>query len=162
MSFKLDTGAECNVISKEVYNSVSKQPPQRMRTKLIAFGGHKLNPYGKTHLLCEYRGKYRVLEFIIVDGNVQNVFGKKCSELKLVKRVDAIERCIADDYADVFLGLRCVKDITHHIKLDESAKPVVHPPRRVLVTLRSQVKDKLDWIEVLSEYMSLQTGSIVW
>ena len=55
VSFKLDTGAECNVVSKEVYNSVSKQPPQRTRTKLIAFGGHKLNPCGKAHLLCEYR-----------------------------------------------------------------------------------------------------------
>ena len=86
VSFKLDAGAECNIISKGVYNSVSKHPPQRTRTKLIAFGKHKLNPCGKAHLLCEYRGKYRVLEFIIVDGNIQNVLRKKsCSELKLVK-----------------------------------------------------------------------------
>ena len=43
---------------------------------------------------------------MIVDGSVQNVLGKKsCSELKLVKRVDAIKRCITDDYADVFHGL---------------------------------------------------------
>ena len=150
VSFKLDTGAECNVISKEVYNSVSKHPPQKTRTKLVAFGGHKLNPCGKAHLLSEYKGRYRVLEFMIVDGSVQNVLGKKsCSELKLVKRVDAIERCITDDYADVFRGLGCVKGITHHIKLDENAKPVVHPPRRVPVTLRSRVKDELDRMEVL-------------
>jgi hypothetical protein len=148
--FKLDTGAECNVISKEVYDSVSKQPPRKTRTKLIAFGGHKLNPCGKAHLLSEYKGRYRVLEFIIVDGNVQNVLGKKsCSELKLVKRVDAIERSITDEYADVFQGLGCVKDVVHHIEVDKNAKPVVHPPRRVPITLRSRVKDELDRMETL-------------
>ena len=148
--FKLDTGAECNVISKEVYDSVSKQPLQKTRTKLVAFGGHKLNPCGKAHILCEYKGRYRVLEFMIVDGNVQNVLGKRsCSELKLVKRVDAIERCITDDYADVFQGLGCIKDVIHHIKLDKNARPVVHPPRRVPITLRSRVKDELDRMEAL-------------
>ena len=128
--FRLDTGVECNVISMEVYDSVSKQSLQKTRMKLVAFGGHKLNSCGKAHILCEYKGWYRVLEFVIVDGNVQNVLGKRsCSELTLVKRVDAIERCITDNYADIFQGLGCIKDVIHHIKLDKSARPVVHPPR---------------------------------
>ena len=110
----------------------------------------KLNPCRKAHVLCEYKGRYRVLEFMIVDGNIQNVLGKRsCSELKLIKRVDAIERCITDDYADVFQGLGRIKDVIHHIKLDENARPVVHPPCRVPVTLRSQVKDELDRMEAL-------------
>ena len=152
VSFKLDTGAECNIISKEVYNSISNRPPQKTRTKLVAFGGHKLNPCGKASLLSEYKGKYRVLEFMIVEGNVQNVLGKKsCSELKLVKRVDTVEKCTTDEYSDVFNGLGCVKGITHHITLDENAKSVVHPPRRVPVTLRSKVKQELDRMETLGE-----------
>ena len=123
----------------------------KTRTKLVAFGGHKLNPCGKAHVLCEYKGRYRVLEFMIVDGNVQNVLRKRsCSELKLVKRVDAIKSCITDDYADVFQGLGCISDVIHHIKLDENARPVVHPPRRVPITLRSRVKDELDSMEALS------------
>ena len=143
VSFKLDTGAECNVISKEVYDSISKQPPHRTGTKLVAFGGHQLYPCGKVHILTEYKGRYTVLEFLIVDGKVQNVLGKRsCSELKLIKRVDAIDRCTTDNYADVFHRLGCVEGVTHHIKLDEHVKPVVHPPRRVPVTLRSRVKDK--------------------
>ena len=71
--FKLGTGAECNVISRKAYDSISKRPPQKSRTKLIAFGGHRLNTYGKTTILSEYKGKYRVLEFMIVNGDVQNV-----------------------------------------------------------------------------------------
>ena len=85
---------------------------------------------------------------MIVDGNVQNVLGKtSCSELKLVKRVDAIEKCNTDDYADVFKGLRRVDGITHHIQLDENVKPDIHPPRRVAVTLRTHVKDELARME---------------
>ena len=68
MVFKLDTGAECNVISKEVYDSVRKQPPQKTRTKFVAFGGDKLNPCGKAHILSKYKGRHRVIEFMIVDG----------------------------------------------------------------------------------------------
>ena len=49
MLFKLDTGAECNVISKKVYDSVSKNPPRKTKTKLVAFEGHRLNPYGKAN-----------------------------------------------------------------------------------------------------------------
>ena len=87
---------------------------------------------------------------MIVDGNVQNVLGKtSCSKLKLVKRVDAIEKCITDDYADVFKGLGHIDGITHHIQLDENIKPVIHPPRRVPVTLRTRVKDELSRMEKL-------------
>ena len=83
--FKLDTGAKYNVISKKAYDSISKRPPQKTRTRVIAFGGHRLNTYGKTTILSEYKGKYRVLEFMIVNGDVQNVLGRKtCTKLKLV------------------------------------------------------------------------------
>ena len=68
--FKLDTGTGCNVISKKVYGSVSKNPPWKTLLRLEDM--HRLNPCGKANLLSEYKGRYRVLEFIIVDGNVQN------------------------------------------------------------------------------------------
>ena len=85
----------------------------------------------KTHILTEHKGRYRVHEFLIVDAKVQNLLRKKsCSELKLVKQADAIEKCITDDYTEGFHRLGCVEGITHHIKLDEHVKPVVHLPHR--------------------------------
>ena len=63
--------------------------------------------------------------------------------------MDAIDRCTTEDYADVFHGLGYVEGVTHHIKLDEHAKPVVHPPCRVPATLRLRVKDELDRMETL-------------
>ena len=40
VTFKIDTGAQCNVISKETYDKVSRQPLTKSRAKLTAFGGH--------------------------------------------------------------------------------------------------------------------------
>ena len=75
-----------------------------------------------------------------------------CTELKLVRRVDSVSKCVTDGYPDVFDGLGCIKraeHTAHHIKLDENAKPVIHPPRRVPVNLRSKVKEELTRMEKL-------------
>ena len=48
MTFKLDTGAHCNVISKKTYNQVSKRPLKRSRANLITFGGHRMKTCVKT------------------------------------------------------------------------------------------------------------------
>jgi len=40
--FKIDTGAQCNTISKQKDLSVSQTPLQKSKAKLTAFGGHKL------------------------------------------------------------------------------------------------------------------------
>ena len=54
-TFKLDTGAQCNVISKQTYDQVSKHPLLKSKTKLVTFGGHKLKACGKVSIVCEYK-----------------------------------------------------------------------------------------------------------
>ena len=41
--FKVDTGAQCNAISKQKYLAVSQTLLQKSKAKLTAFGGHKLH-----------------------------------------------------------------------------------------------------------------------
>ena len=52
---------------------------------------------------------------------------------------------ILQEYADVFEGIGCL-DESYHIKIDPSVKPVLHPPRRVPVTLKDPLKKELDRI----------------
>ena len=147
-TFKLDTGALCNVISKKTYNQISQRPLQKSRTKLVTFGGHKMKACGKANIVCEHKHKFTVVEFEVVKQDVPNVLRlKTCKEMKLVQRIDSVTMKtgnLLDDYKDVFTGLGCITGATHHIKIDPNHKPVVHPPRRVPVTLRSKVKDELD------------------
>ena len=55
--FKIDKGAQCNVISKHTYFTVCKAPLQKSMAKLTAFGGHKLHTCGKAIIPCEYNGQ---------------------------------------------------------------------------------------------------------
>ena len=47
---------------------------------------------------------------------------------------------IFHEYADVFEGIGCL-DESYHI---ETVKPVIHPPRRVPVSLKDPLKKELD------------------
>ena len=49
---------------------------------------------------------------------------------------------IFDEY-DVFGELGCLPS-EYHINIDETVKPVVHPPRRVLFALRHKLKAELN------------------
>ena len=50
---------------------------------------------------------------------------------------------IFQEYADVFEGIGCLEG-SYHIEIDPSAKPIIHPPRRVPVTLKDSLKKELD------------------
>ena len=49
LSFKIETGAQCNVISKTAYNFVSKSSLTKSNAKLVAFGGHKKFSFTKSN-----------------------------------------------------------------------------------------------------------------
>ena len=46
----------------------------------------------------------------------------------------------------VFTGIGCIVE-PYHIKIDPDAVPVVHPPRKIPVTLRNRVEEELENIE---------------
>ena len=46
--------------------------------------------------------------------------------------------------------------VTHHIQLDPKQNPVVHPPRKVPVTIRPKVKDELERMERLGVIERIQ------
>ena len=59
---------------------------------------------------------------------------------------------ILHEYSDLFQGLGGIPG-EHTIKVDPSIPAVVHPPRKVPVSLKDKIKDELDRME--------QTGVIV-
>ena len=161
MCFKIDTGAQCNVISTWKYHQLSSRPLQKSHARLVAFGGQPLNTCGKVTMTCHHKGKCHPVVFEVIDQDVPNILGLKTrTELNLIQRLDTINNQtgdILDTYSDVFEGLGCITDASYHIKVDESARPVVHPPRKVPVTLRPKIQQelnrmkKLDVIEKVEE-----------
>ena len=54
ISFKIDTGAQCNVISKSRYHQLGSMPLQKSDTRMIAFGGEHLDTCSKVTMNCEH------------------------------------------------------------------------------------------------------------
>ena len=138
-SFKIDTGAQCNVISKSQYHQLSSLPLQQSQARLVAFDGECLNACGRVTMKCEHKGNVYAVNFEVIDQEVPKILGlQTCVEMNLVQCLDAINNNNADfldSYSDVFEGLGCISNTEYHIKVDKTYQPVVHPPRRVPVTL---------------------------
>ena len=156
VTFKIDTGAQCNVMSSETHNYVSQQPLTKSNAKLVAFGGHRLTSLGRATLMCEHKNKFWPVEFEVLN-DVSNVLGLKTSaEMRLVKRIEALTNDTLTKYANTFTGLGCITKVTHHIQLHPNHKPVIYPPRKVPVTIRSKVKDELERMERLEVIERIQ------
>jgi hypothetical protein len=89
---KLDTGAKCNVIPKSIFNQIrSNDTLQKSNTKIISYGGHKMDVCGHTTFLCEYKEKMCVLRFYVINSDECPILGlKACQELNLIQRVNEI------------------------------------------------------------------------
>ncbi|XP_033756200.1 uncharacterized protein K02A2.6-like [Pecten maximus] len=59
---------------------------------------------------------------------------------------DTIPADIMNEYGPLFKGIGCMLG-QHKIQIDPSVKPVVHPPRKVPLALKSKVKAELDRME---------------
>ena len=148
--FKIDTGAQCNVIPQWLYYQLSKDPLQPSSASLVAFGGHKVHTCGKAKIPCQYKDNNYLFEFEVVDHNVPNIVGLvTCIDMNLVQRIDTIGNNLFEQYYNVFEGLGCVTDIHYHIKIDPTETPVIHPPRRVPITLRPRIQNELERMESL-------------
>ena len=156
VQLKLDTGAQCNVIPLKLYKEISKKNLKRTSAKLVSYSGHKLDSAGKATLLINTKNKYVPVEFEVVKGNTTPVLGlKTCMELKLISRVYTVNtgsentEDILLDYDDLFHGLGCLPG-EYNIQLNDNAKPVVHPPRKVPYAMRSKVKAELERMESMN------------
>lgn len=149
--FKLDTGAQCNIIPQSIHaQDCSKM--EKSKASLVTYGGQCLKPKGKCLLLGEYKGKYYDIECQIMEDDVQPLLGlKTCTQMGLIKRVATVtsqHNDIKDRYADVFTGLGCIEG-EQHIKIKSDAQPATHAPRRVPVALRNKVMEELERMEKL-------------
>ena len=79
--FKMDMGAQCNVMSQQMYAQVCDKPLQSSCTKLVSFGGQCLQACGKATVLCQHKRKCYSVDFEVIDEIVPNILGlHTCTE----------------------------------------------------------------------------------
>ena len=148
VTYTLDTGAQANILPQHIYYSLENRPRlHKTNIKLSAYNGESIPVKGKVVVRIE-KGKNKSfpVQFIVVPTKSNLIIGlKTCERLNLIKRVMLIndsDPSIFDEY-DVFGELGCLPD-EYHINIDETVKPVVHPPRRVPFALRHKLKAELE------------------
>lgn len=90
VNFKIDTGAEVNIITKNVFDSLQTNVNiVHTKTKLTSYTGEKLNVLGKCFLTTNHKGSDHLFEFYIVNTKAPCILRLGASlQLNLIKRVD--------------------------------------------------------------------------
>ena len=158
-TFKLDTGAQVNLIPIDSYKKMKPKPRlHKTKIKLKGYSGAAIPVQGKC--VCEIKShgqKNRVL-FYVVDSTtemqMQPILGlKACEILNMVKRVYQIQadgeyKYIHTEYASSFEGVGCLPGTTK-IVIEPNSQPVQDACRKVPFPLRGKLKAELDRMEKL-------------
>ena len=153
ISVKLDTGAECCVMTLKTYNTIPARPKIAPTDVLIrAYGMNELiKPVGEAVFDVAFRSNHLQIEFIIIDTGEATLLGlDACEKLGLIQIADAVESTVTspliDEYADVFSGLGAMPG-EYSIAVDPSVRPVVQPPRKIPLHLKAKLRAELDRME---------------
>ncbi|XP_055685270.1 uncharacterized protein K02A2.6-like [Lutzomyia longipalpis] len=143
---KIDTGAECNVISSEVIAKMPEAHIVHSKVKrLVAFNGGLIKVLGKVKLPCRVKSLTLDLWFQVIKGAQRTIIdGNSAIRANLLARVQGLK--VSDD---VFEGLGCVKGFEYDIDLVDNPQFVVHPARQIPYAIRDQVRAELDAMEKL-------------
>ena len=157
ISYKIDTGAQVNVLPKKYFDRLSPRPKLKSTAvKLSAYNDTSIPVAGKSLIPLIQKGKKHHVLFIIVSSDATPIIGLKTSErLNLVQRVFKISGSepfnpqeIPDEYFDCFGEVGTLKN-TYHIELKDDVQPVVVPPRKMPYASRVPLKRELDRMEKL-------------
>lgn len=155
--FKLDTGAQANVISETEYKKIRPRPKlHSTKVRVTRYSGAKIPVQGRCIAKVTHKGKVHTLAFIVVPMEVQAIRGlRACVRLDLVKCVLVLEKDggtyydgLMREYNDLFQGLGCPPG-EHTIRVGKRVPPVIHPYRIVPFALEKQLKNELDRMESL-------------
>ncbi|XP_055714254.1 uncharacterized protein LOC129808503 [Phlebotomus papatasi] len=137
----IDTGAQCNVLSRKVLSKLPQKDiePSRVK-KLVAYDGGKIKVIGRVQLDCFFRKKKIPLWFQIVEGDRACVLdGKSAIKAGLIARVNSI-----NVKEEIFSGLGCLKDFVYDAEIIDDPKFVIHPARTVPYKIEKEVKAEID------------------
>jgi len=118
--------------------------------KLKTYDGSIIIPRGEIKLQCRYEDKSCELNFQVLDSDLTPLLSAySCLKLGLltlnVEETNSIETLegVLDSFPDVFEGLGRLPG-KYHIDIDPEVHPIQHCQRNVPVTMKAELKKKLD------------------
>jgi len=146
VNFKIDTGADVNIISDKIYNSKFRHKPLLPVSKVIRGPDQKPLPIlGYIKCTISKGDKSICADVYVLKGGTPLLDRETSVALNIVSLVNNVE-----SYPQLFKGLGEMP-IPYKIELQPDAKPFsVQYPRRIPVPLMPKVKKELDRLESLN------------
>ena len=126
---------------------------RKCHKSIISYTGKRRQIAGKINLRVWHKRSTQTLTFNVIDGEYQPILSLNISiafGIVLLQDSDVLSltissrsNAILEEFKDVFEGLGELPG-DYKIITDETVKPKVHPPRRVLIAVRPKIKEKLD------------------
>lgn len=142
VEFKIDTGADCSVISETMYKTLQKRRVLQRPKKVLSGPGGRLNCLGQFITQTSYKGRtYTIRLYVIRGQNVNNLLSRPAAlAMGLVKRVHEVHS------SEQKFGLLKTQPVK--IVLQDNAQPyAVCTARRVPIPLLGAVKEELARME---------------
>ncbi|WAR26978.1 hypothetical protein MAR_012682 [Mya arenaria] len=153
--FKLDTGAEENVILQSLFYKLPGLKLRKTNITLRTFSNQSITPLGTTTIKRELNnGEVQSFDFYVVNFKATPTLGiNACKKLNLIRKIDAVKEnssptseSVIRDYGHIFTGLGKFVG-KYHIEIDKTVPPVINAPRNVPFTLMPRLKETLDTLE---------------
>ena len=161
---QIDMRTMCNITNYLTYCKISQDGDARLcnsSAKLCLYDGTTMLPLGQTTVDCTFCDRTYPLCFQIVETNQSPLLSAKASQrlglvtLHVSESMNNISKVpqssvepltrerILTEYKDVFEGLSCLAGELH-FEVDKSVAPVQHQPRKVAVSPKRELKEKID------------------
>ena len=155
--YKLDTGAQVNVLPKYQHNRLLQKPKLKStKVKLTAYNGTNIPVAGRCIVQIAHKKDRKVLVmFIVAETSSPPILGlSTCENLNLIKRVMVVKSKEKQLPSFIFEFESCFGELgtlpkVYKIVVDPSVSPVVHHPRRVPIAIQPKLKEELDRTESL-------------
>ncbi|UYV73599.1 K02A2.6-like [Cordylochernes scorpioides] len=120
--------------------------------KLRCYGGEILKPRGQIKINCSHQSKQHPIVFQVIDHWEKPILSAEtCQKLNLIEikadlcKIESTwtkQNNLLDKYKDIFEGIGCLQG-EYKLETDPTIKPIKQAPRRVPITLRKELKEKL-------------------
>ena len=152
VSFKLDTGADVNVIPINYISTLRTSSLLKVnnRINITNYDGLQIETLGYADLKTKFNNSDITLRFYIVESRATPVLGiETIQELNLLNKnniqvIKNANESIFSKYPDVFNGIGLIKDHICKFKLKEHYNPSIAACRRVPFKLLTPLKNELD------------------
>nr|XP_049699920.1 uncharacterized protein K02A2.6-like [Helicoverpa armigera] len=158
LKFKLDSGAQCNVISVSDCNRFGIRTFQKTNCKLTSYSNEKIETLGKVDLTVKIGNKVQNIEFQVCKGNYVPILGlPTLIKFNLIQRttkeniysVQTKNFDLLHKYKDVFKGIGEIKHFEYDIQLKEDWQGKIERTRHIPFKLKDKLKEELSKLERL-------------